>query len=102
MTAATSAFLQENIMKASTKSVSFAAAAALIALASVATTTPAFAKHQAAAKVPCYGINSCKGQSDCKSGNHDCKGMNECKGQGFKDMSAAACTKAGGSLTPPA
>lgn len=88
-------------MKASTKSISFAATAALIAAASMTGSTPALAKHHEAPKVACYGINACKGQSDCKSGNHDCKGMNDCKGQGFKDTTAAECTKAGGSLTAP-
>jgi len=26
------------------------------------------------------GANSCKGQSSCKSAQHDCKGQNACKG----------------------
>lgn len=86
-------------MKASTTSVGFAAAAALIALTSVASGTASYAKG--AKTVACYGINSCKGTSDCKSGSHDCKGMNDCKGQGFKDTTAKACAKAGGSLTAP-
>ena len=88
-------------MKASTSSVGFAAAAALIAIASAATSTPALARHHAAAQVACYGVNACKGQSDCKSASHDCKGMNDCKGQGFKHMTAVACTSAGGHLTAP-
>lgn len=89
-------------MKASVTSASFAAAAALIAIASAATSTPALAKHSAAKQVACYGVNACKGQSDCKSANHECKGQNGCKGQGFKDMTAAQCAAAGGSLTAPA
>lgn len=89
-------------MKTSVSSVGFAAAAALVAIASAATSTPALAKHQSAAVAPCFGVNACKGQSDCKSGNHDCKGQNSCKGQGFKKLTSSACTKAGGSLTPPA
>ncbi len=76
---------------------SFAATAAIIAVASVTNATPAFAKG--AKLVHCYGINTCKGTSDCKSGAHECKGQNECKGQGFKAISAKACAKAGGSLT---
>jgi hypothetical protein len=80
-------------------SVSFAAAAALIALSGASLPTPSFAADAQA--VHCYGVNSCKGQSDCKSGNHDCKGMNSCKGQGFKDLAAQACTAQGGSLTAP-
>ena len=79
-----------------------ASAAAMIALSGFATSVPAFAKHASSAAQPCYGVNSCKGQSDCKSGNHDCKGQNDCKGQGFKDISAKACAKQGGSLTPKA
>lgn len=75
---------------------SFAATAAIIAVAGVATTTPAIAKGSV---VHCYGVNTCKGTSDCKSGAHECKGQNDCKGQGFKALSTKACAKAGGSLT---
>jgi uncharacterized membrane protein len=86
---------------ASFKSATIASAAALFALSSVVATmavTPAFA---ADAKVHCYGVNSCKGQSDCKSGNHDCKGQNDCKGQGFKALSSKACAAQHGSETAP-
>lgn len=76
--------------------VSFASAAAVIAIGAVAPTV-AIAKNSA--KVHCYGINTCKGTSDCKTAKHDCKGQNDCKGQGFKEVSAKQCTKAGGSLT---
>jgi len=80
------------------KTATLASAAAFFAMAAVATApTVAFA---ADASVHCFGVNSCKGQSDCKSGNHDCKGQNSCKGQGYKSMSADACTKAGGKTTP--
>jgi uncharacterized membrane protein len=83
------------------KTATIATAAAIFALTSLATATPSFAAPKAeAAKTHCYGVNSCKGQSDCKSGNHDCKGMNDCKGQGFKDLTAKACAAAGGSETP--
>lgn len=77
---------------------SIAATAALVALSGASV-----AAHAAPAGkvVHCYGINSCKGTSDCKSGNHDCKGQNECKGQGFKEVSAKACKAQGGSLTAP-
>jgi uncharacterized membrane protein len=94
------------MMTSSKPAIGFAAAAALIALSTVSVSTPAFAQHAKGAKeaklVHCYGVNSCKGTSDCKSGNHDCKGMNDCKGEGFKAMTAKACTDQGGSLTPPA
>jgi uncharacterized membrane protein len=77
------------------------AAATLIALSSASLTSPAFAGDTKSNAVHCYGVNSCKGMSDCKSGNHDCKGMNSCKGQGFKATTANACAIARGSLTEP-
>jgi hypothetical protein len=77
--------------------VSFAATAALIALAGATASAPSFAAG--AKTVHCYGVNSCKGTSDCKTAHNDCKGMNTCKGQGFKEMTAKKCTAAGGSLT---
>ncbi|MGY4396828.1 putative membrane protein [Sphingomonas sp. UYAg733] len=76
----------------------FAATAALIAISGVATTAPAVA---AGAKIHCYGVNTCKGTSDCKTAKSDCKGQNACKGQGFKEMTGNKCTAAGGSLTAP-
>lgn len=81
--------------------VRLAAAAAFLALSSASLTSPAFAAEAQADAVHCYGVNSCKGMSDCKSANHDCKGLNACKGQGFKATTATACTAAGGSLTEP-
>ena len=79
-----------------------AAAAAMFALsAGVTTSVHAESSKAKAEVVHCFGVNSCKGQSDCKSGAHDCKGMNDCKGQGFKALSASACKTAGGSTTAP-
>jgi uncharacterized membrane protein len=95
--------LQEHSMShASTTSL--AAAAAIFAISAVSISAPVQAAGAAAdAKtVHCFGINSCKGTSDCKSGNHECKGQNSCKGQGFKAVSMASCTAQGGSTTPPA
>jgi hypothetical protein len=40
------------------------------------------------------GVNACKGQSACKSFQHQCKGMNSCKGQGFVEMSKDDCKTA--------
>lgn len=77
--------------------VSAAATAALLAMA-MTSAAPAFADDGTKA-VHCYGINSCKGTSDCKSGAHECKGQNDCKGEGFKAVTAKACAAAGGSLT---
>jgi hypothetical protein len=50
------------------------------------------------AKVQCFGVNGCKGQNDCKTAKNSCKGHGECKGMGFKEMSMAACTEAGGTV----
>ena len=44
----------------------------------------------------CYGGNSCRGQSECKTGSNTCMGTNQCKGQGFKKMTRAQCDEAGG------
>ncbi len=84
---------------------SLAATAALIAMSVAAPTAPAFARDGAqkgeAAKVHCYGVNSCKGTSDCKTAKNDCRGQNDCKGHGFKEMTKTQCVAAGGSLTEP-
>jgi len=82
-----------------TRATTFAAAAALLALSGAAISTPVLAKG--AQTVHCYGVNTCKGTSDCKSGNHDCKGLNDCKGQGFKELSSKTCIAQRGNLTPP-
>ena len=73
-----------------------AAAAALFALTVV---MPTAASANEDAKIHCYGVNTCKGSSDCKTASNECKGMNVCKGHGFKEMTAEACKTAGGRLT---
>ena len=45
---------------------------------------------------PCYGVNSCKGSSQCKTANSSCKGSNNCRGKGFLLMSPKACEVSGG------
>ena len=54
--------------------------------------TAAFAADTAT--IHCTGVNSCKGQSECKSAKNSCKGMNSCKGQGYVSMTKEACTEA--------
>ena len=49
-----------------------------------------------AAEGECHGINSCKGEGDCGGKGHSCAGKNTCKGQGWKKMSEADCSEAGG------
>jgi uncharacterized membrane protein len=49
-------------------------------------------------KVKCWGVNACKGKSDCKAPGADCQGKNDCKGKGFVEMSRHACEAVGGSV----
>ena len=53
------------------------------------------------ANVKCIGGNSCKGQSLCKSFDHDCQAMNSCKGKGFVMMTGKECQAKGGKATDP-
>ena len=81
--------------------VSAATTAALLAFAAIQA-APALADgHKDAKTVHCYGVNTCKGSSDCKTAEHSCKGQNSCKGHGFKALTAEACTAAGGTTTEP-
>ena len=75
------------------KSHSGAAVAAAAAML-FATTLTGTAQAAEAGKVHCAGVNSCKGQSACKSAKNECKGMNSCKGQGFLELSKDECTAA--------
>jgi uncharacterized membrane protein len=77
-----------------------ATAAALFALSAGVTTSVHAEDGKAKAEVVhCFGVNSCKGTSDCKSYDHACKGQNDCKGQGFKALSAKACAAMGGTTS---
>ncbi len=80
----------------------FAALAGAVALSSAAAfaaEAPTGSKGRAIASddmVHCYGVHSCKGQSDCSTAEHGCSGQNACKGHGFKAMKAGACLTKGG------
>ena len=82
-------------MKHIGKSGSVLAAAALALAVSGIAPVPA---HADDAKVHCVGVNSCKGQSECKTASSSCKGLNSCKGQGFLSMTKAECDSAGGKV----
>jgi uncharacterized membrane protein len=74
------------------------ATAAVLAFAA-APVTSALAKGQVNS-VKCYGNNSCKGMSECKTANNSCKGLNNCKGQGLTlAASQKTCEESGGSAT---
>jgi hypothetical protein len=66
------------------------ATAAALLFGSLAAT----AAHADEAKIKCTGVNSCKGQSSCKSARNSCKGMNSCKGKGFLEMTKSDCDAA--------
>jgi uncharacterized membrane protein len=48
------------------------------------------------AKVHCYGINACKGQTACATAKNSCDGKNSCKGQGWLSTTAKDCQDKGG------
>ncbi len=57
-------------------------------------------------KVPCYGVNKCKGTGACGGKHADgtpysCAGNNACKGKGYLQIDKETCLKIeGGRLTP--
>lgn len=87
----------------SLQSTSLAAAAALLALASIASPPVHAAGADNAKEQPgrCYGVNTCKGTSLCATAHHDCKGLNDCKGEGVLVKTKTECLAAGGTLTEP-
>lgn len=85
------------------KGVQLAAAAAALAFSAAAFSAapPKGSSGKAVAasdKVHCYGVHSCKGNSDCKTAEHSCKGQNACGGHGFKAMDAKSCLSKGGTI----
>jgi hypothetical protein len=91
------------ITMAQRQSASLAAAAALMALSTAAFAADAPAGSSGSAvgasdKVHCYGVHSCKGNSDCKTTENGCKGQNACKGHGFKALDAKACLAKDGTI----
>lgn len=89
-------------MSISTKASSLASIAAAMALSMSAVNAADSPKGSsgpaigASDKVHCYGVHSCKGNSDCKTAEHSCKGQNACKGHGFKGIAAKECLDKGG------
>ena len=82
-------------------SITVAAAALALSGAAFAGDMPAGSKGAsvgASDMVHCYGINSCKGSSDCATTEHSCKGQNACKGHGFKASAAKDCLSKGGTI----
>jgi uncharacterized membrane protein len=84
------------------RNISFAAIAGAVALMSAtsfAADAPQGSNGRAIGAndtVHCYGLHSCKGNSDCATAEHQCKGQNACKGHGFKAVKAGECLTKGG------
>ena len=72
------------------KSFIFASAAAAMFVAGGAGIAAAD-HHESDAKVKCEGVNSCKGNSACKTAENECAGNNSCKGKGFLMLTDADC-----------
>ncbi len=51
--------------------------------------------------IACLGVNSCRGQSACKSFDHECQAMNTCKGKGFILITQDECKQKGGKVIDP-
>ena len=86
-------------MNAKKRALIAASVAGLMAAGAAAVTQPAQAVD--AGKVPCYGINKCKGTGDCGGKGHGCAGKNSCEGQGYVNLAKEDCLRIkGGSLTP--
>jgi len=73
--------------------VSIAAAGVFYGLAkSVARHT----KEPAEGEIACWGINSCKGTTECATAFNACKGQNDCRGRGYLYATPAECQAQGG------
>jgi uncharacterized membrane protein len=75
------------------RSAVIAAAAAAIFVSGAATHAVA-SDQDGGNKVKCEGVNSCKGESACKTAHSSCKGQNECAGKGWVEMTPDECAKA--------
>ena len=73
--------------------ISIAAAAAFYGMYKSVET---FAPRAEAAQSACFGINACKGQTQCATAWNACPGQNSCKGKGFLHASVTECTTKGG------
>ena len=81
-------------MRKNSTGVAIATAAAMLFGTALTTASAADAPKADAGKIHCTGVNSCKGQSACKSANNACKGQNSCKGKGFLEMTKSDCDAA--------
>jgi len=53
----------------------------------------------ATAKIKCFGVNECSGQSACDvADSHECAGENDCKGKGWIMITKAECDEKAGTV----
>ncbi len=71
---------------------SFVLASAAAALFLAGVVAPANAAEEG--EIKCEGVNSCKGESACKTANSECAGHNSCKGKGFVMLTPEECKAA--------
>jgi uncharacterized membrane protein len=76
-----------------TQSALFAAAAAALLMTAPVT---ASAKSAGDEIGKCWGVNSCKGSSNCKTVSSACAGKNACKAQGFLKIKMKQCDELSG------
>ncbi len=87
-------------MNKKTKVLLASAAAGLVTLAMTAGSPGSARAEDAAAKMKCYGANTCKGTGECGGKGHSCAGKNECAGHGWTLQTKEACLgMKGGRLT---
>jgi len=84
-------------MSLSTRTAGVTLATAAAAMFAVGVAMTPVAGHSAE-NVKCFGVNSCKGQSACKSATNECKGLNSCKGKGFISTTKSDCDAKGGKV----
>jgi len=72
---------------------SFAAAAAFYGMYK---SVDVFVPKTEAGRIACYGINACKGKTECATAFNACPGRNSCKGKGFLTVTAKECDERGG------
>lgn len=72
---------------------SFVLAATAAALFVAGAVAPALSAEEEG-QIKCEGVNSCKGQSACKTASSECAGHNGCKGKGFVMLAPEECAAA--------
>lgn len=76
--------------------IAIATAAASLFLAGMGATTAVVAEE---APVKCFGVNACKGTTQCGTSTNACAGQNSCKGSGWLMMPEKECSDKGGKTT---